>query len=53
MRKIITLLLIALLALSGVALAESTPVAAGINGADAVRTATDLYFAYPRTDGRC
>lgn len=51
MRKIITLLLIALLALSGVALAESTPVAAGINGADAVRTATDLYFAIP-SDGR-
>ena len=52
MRKFITWLLIALLSLPCVAFAESAATAAStaVNGAEAVRTATDLYFAIPSGD---
>ena len=50
MRKVITWLLIALLALQCVAFAESataTVASTAINSVEAVRTATDIYFAIP------
>lgn len=52
MRKIVTWLLVALFALQCVAFAETAPVAVtAVNGGDAVRTASDLYFASP-SEGR-
>ena len=48
MRKLMIWLLVALMALSGFAFAESTDAAGvAINGEDAVRTETELYFAIP------
>lgn len=52
MRKVVTWLLIALLALQCVAFAESAASVAStaVNSAEAVRTATDIYFAIPSGD---
>ncbi|MBP3652756.1 MAG: SH3 domain-containing protein [Clostridia bacterium] len=49
MRKLITWLLIALMALQCVAFAETSAntVATAVNGGDMVRTATDIYMAIP------
>ena len=48
MRKLMIWVLVVLMALSGFAFAESEGVAASaVNGSDAVRTTTDLYFAIP------
>ena len=56
MRKAIVWLLIALMALQGFVFAESAaPIAAvspAVNGADAVRTATDVYLAVPSGDAQ-
>ena len=49
MRKVITWLLIALMALQCVAFAETSAntAATAVNGGDMVRTATDIYMAIP------
>ena len=47
MRKLMIWVLIALMALSGFAFAESTAATVSVNGGDAVRTVSDIYLAIP------